>query len=318
MGFKLIIKEVNTLFISKEGGIKAIEEGLDQHFRNKHTLSIGYKEIIKMKNLGTITNRDLEITKFLFKFTFATAEQVQMYLEIKFPDFAANVDTIKARMDKLVKYRVLNKFSFSERTDNALEIFCMDLGGRHLLASYSNEDTTDWYTVETMKGSIVIKRQLFITEFYLRLMNTSGSKVSSFTPNPEMRIGRQSIIPSFEFSLDDGVKNSYLCEIVLKEDMPSNFKTQAFKLESLLSTNGWKKYYYEWEKPPALLFIADSDFIALDSSRLFYRSTNIDRFRVTTVDRIKNPLYESGVFMKYIDRVEELEAVTSSRFQNDE
>lgn len=311
------------MFITNEDGINGIKEGYDQVFKNMHTTTIGFKEVIKMKNNGSITNRDLEICKFLFRFTFATKEQIAEFLDLECSEGDSNIDRIKERLDLLVKFRILNKFILSKDNNykdkpNALEIYSLDLGGRQLLSSYSNEDTSDWYTVDTMKSAEIVKRKLYITRFYLKLKATSKDKISSFSVEPEMRVGKQSIIPSIAFSLiDNGKTYSYLCEVVLDVDIPATFRSNAFKLESLLDTNAWKKYYCEWEDQPAILLITESDFTALDSSRLIFKSTKLRRFRVTTVERIEKPLYESGVFMKYLDRTEELEAVSSARFSSD-
>lgn len=55
---------------------QAIPAGYKQTFQNKFTSSISKNEVIKMKNEGKLTDRDLEIAKFLFKFRFATVEQI--------------------------------------------------------------------------------------------------------------------------------------------------------------------------------------------------------------------------------------------------
>lgn len=313
----------------KEDNIYGIKEGYNQVFKNQHTLSIGHKEIIKMRTVGEITDRDLIITKFLFNFTFATSLQVMEYLSIEHPEMSTSEIAIKSRLDKLVQYRVLNKFKlyegeldpnkrYEDLTDDALEIYCMDLGGRYLLANFSNEETSNWYTVRTMKISEVIKRELYTTEFYIKLMKSSGPKIKFFNINPSMNIGRQEVIPSFEFCLDDNGKSLYyIGEIVLDIDIPVSLRSKVIRLESLLSTQGWKKYYYDADNPPPILLIAESDIVALDASKLMYNSTNLRAFRSSTIKRIDNPFQEAGVFMKYLDRVEELQPVISSKFQID-
>lgn len=314
------------MVILKSDTIKNIKADYNQLFQNKHTLSIGFKEVIKMKDNGSITERDLIITKFLFRFNFATPEQIHQYLEVVYPEMAATTEVIESRMNKLVQYRVLNKFILVEDPEakpqdranypsESLEIFCMDLGGRHLLANYSNEEVNNWYTVETMKTSKLIQKELFVASFYINLRKTTGDRIKFFNINPEMRVGRQSITPSFEFCLDDkGTNLYYVGEIVLDVDMPGEFRSKSINLESLFNTNAWKKYYYDVKSAPPLLIVAESDFIALDASRMFYQMTEINKFRVTTIERMQKPFYETGVFMKYVDKAQELFEVASSKF----
>lgn len=308
----------------KGDNITEIKEGLKQVFQNAFTLSIGQKEIIKMKNNGVITDRDLEIAKFLFKFRFATLEQIYSYLEVlnrNKNEEMSSINNINNRLNKLVNYRILNKFMLTEDltadkiAPEALEIFCLDLGGRYLLANYSNEDTSDWYTTENMKASEIINKNLAVTNFYLSLIKTIPDKVVFFTLEPKMNIGKQVIIPSFDMCLKIGGNNSYFIgEIVRTYDFPIHFRDKAFKLESLIQSNAWKKYYYDAPTPPVLFLFADSDMTALESSRLMTEATEIRRFRVTTDERVKKPLYEMGAFLKYSEERNVLQEIKATTF----
>ena len=308
----------------KGDNITQIEEGFRQVFQNAFTLNIGQKEIIKMKNNGVITDRDLEIAKFLFKFRFATLEQIYSYLEVLNKDKneeMSSINNINNRLNKLVNYRILNKFMLTEDltadkiAPEALEIFCLDLGGRYLLANYSNEDTSDWYTTENMKASEIINKNLAVTNFYLSLIKTIPDKVVFFTLEPKMNIGKQVIIPSFDMCLKIGGNNSYFIgEIVRTYDFPIHFRDKAFKLESLIQSNAWKKYYYDAPTPPVLFLFADSDMTALESSQLMTEATEIRRFRVTTDERVKKPLYEMGAFLRYSEERNVLQEIKATTF----
>jgi len=308
----------------KGDNITEIKEGLKQVFQNAFTLSIGQKEIIKMKNNGVITDRDLEIAKFLFKFRFATLEQIYSYLEVlnrNKNEEMSSINNINNRLNKLVNYRILNKFMLTEDltadkiAPEALEIFCLDLGGRYLLANYSNEDTSDWYTTENMKASEIINKNLAVTNFYLSLIKTIPDKVVFFTLEPKMNIGKQVIIPSFDMCLKIGGNNSYFIgEIVRTYDFPIHFRDKAFKLESLMQSNAWKKYYYDAPTPPVLFLFADSDMTALESSQLMTEATEIRRFRVTTDERVKKPLYEMGAFLRYSEERNVLQEIKATTF----
>lgn len=308
----------------KGDNITEIKEGLKQVFQNAFTLSIGQKEIIKMKNNGVITDRDLEIAKFLFKFRFATLEQIYSYLEVlnrNKNEEMSSINNINNRLNKLVNYRILNKFMLTEDltadkiAPEALEIFCLDLGGRYLLANYSNADTSDWYTTENMKASEIINKNLAVTNFYLSLIKTIPDKVVFFTLEPKMNVGKQVIIPSFDMCLKVGGNNSYFIgEIVRTYDFPIHFRDKAFKLESLMQSNAWKKYYYDAPTPPVLFLFADSDMTALESSQLMTEATEIRRFRVTTDERVKKPLYEMGAFLRYSEERNVLQEIKATTF----
>lgn len=315
------------MVILKSDTIRGIKPQFKQLFENQHTLNIGFKEVIKMKECGTITERDLIITKFLFKFNFATVDQIHDYLTILNPEMASNPEAIKNRLNKLVQYRVLNKFILVEDQEakinekgsypeDSLEVYCMDVGGRYLLANYSNEEVADWYTVLTMKISELVQKELFVTQFYINLIRSSGDKVVFFNINPKMNVGRQSINPHFELCLNDNGKRAYyIGEVVLEIDMPGEFRGRAIKYESLLKTNGWKKYFHDIENAPPLLIVSESDYVALDASQMLHGMTEMDKFRATTIDRMEQPFYENGTFLKYENREGILQAVTLTKFK---
>lgn len=310
------------MYFKKDENITYIKEGLKQVFENKFNINIGQKEIIKMKNSGIITDRDLSISKFLFKFKFATLQQIYLYLKLD-----SNVEknsseiSIKNRLDKLVQYRVINKFMLTEDeslekiSPDALEIYCLDLGGRYLLAHYSNEDTTDWYSIINMKTSEIINKNLCVTEFYLSLMKTCPEKVTYFNVEPEIRVGKKNVIPSFDMCINiSGNNNYFLGEIVRHFDFPIIFKEKAFKLESLFESNAWKKYYYDSPTPPVLFIFADSETTALEISKLITETTEMKRFRLSTDERIKKPLHETGSFLKYVKSKGVLQEITATTF----
>lgn len=307
------------LHLSQVDDISTIREGLKQVFQNKFTLNIGQKEIIKMKNEGVLTERDLNMAKFLFEFRFATLNQIYNFLNAHGDD--SSISSVKNRLNKLVEYRIVNKFMLTEDlvaeriTPDALEIFCLDLGGRYLLAHYSNEDTTDWYTTENMKDSGIINKNLAATEFYLSLINTCKDKVAYFNIEPDIRVGKKNVIPSFDMCIDVlGNKNYFVGEIIREFDFPVYFREKAYKLELLFESNAWKKYYYDAPAPPVLFLVADSDITAFEASRLITEATGIRRFRATTDDRLKKPLYEAGAFLRYSEDEEILEEIKSTTF----
>lgn len=309
---------LQLVYVRPEGEPLIIPADLKQTFENKFTLNIGKNEIVKMKNNNVITDRDLAIAKFLFRFKFATADQISRLVST-----GDKVVNMRNRLDKLVKYRVLNKFMLSyvesDRFQEGAEgFYCLDLGGKYLLSHYSNEDTSDWYTTVNMKTSEIISKDIFVTEFFLRLMKTCPKKITHFQSNPELRIGKKNLYPSFEMRMTVNGQNRYFIGEVFREyDFPAQARERILKLETLLTTNTWKKYYYEGERPPILFAFADSDLTALEVGKAITEMSEIRNFRISTDERIGRELYESGAFLKYIEEKDVLQEIRATTFKPD-
>lgn len=307
------------MILKKESNYLEIEPGYKQIFKNEFTIMIGQRQIIRMKNAGMITDRDLEISKFLFKFVFATDEQIVTYLNLISND-ESKKNSITQRLNKLVEYRILNKFMLSkidglDLDSEALFVYCLDLGGRYLLESYSTEDTLDWYSTRNMKASELISKDLAIVDFGLSVMNSAKEKLVYFNPHPDVKVGKTNITPSFELCLENnGVKSFFIGEVVRKWDFPTLFRGRSVKLEEFFQGNRWKKYYYESDSAPVLFLMTDSDELALDVSKMVTATTELRRFRTTTDQRIKKHLGELGAFLRYNEDEEMLEEIQASVF----
>lgn len=295
------------MYVRKGEIVTAIPSGWKQVFASPFTLSVGQKEIVKMKNAGTITDRDLDIAKLLFKFRFATLEQILRYLNhLEDSEGKTSASVLKNRLDKLITYKVINKFMISKDAlmdkiqPDALEIYCLDLGGRYLLTHYSNEDTTDWYSVVNMKTSEHVAKNITTLNFYLTLLTTSHGKVEYFNVEPELRVGKKVVIPAFELSyVSDGLRHFFIGEVVKTIDFPVQFREKAQKLNSLLETDAWKKYCMDAVEAPILFVITDSDQLAGHVARHIEETTEIRRYRMSTDDRIMRAFTEKGAFLRY-------------------
>ena len=311
------------MYLRKGEDISRIKEELKQVFDHDFILNVGQREIVKMRNANTITDRDLDIVKFLFRFKFATGKQIQRYLDIV-KNNENSLNGLTTRLDKLVKYRVLNKFMltnnpiYTEIQEDAEVIYCLDLGGRYLLANYSNEDTSEWYSIVNMKTSEIVSKNLSVTDFYLAVMEVIPDKVLYFTPDPDIKSGKKVINPSFDMCIEvNGNKNFFVGEVVKEFDFPIHFREKAIKLETLLEGNAWKKYYYDAMSPPVLFLVADSDQTAFEISTLITEVTEMKRFRLTTDERIKKPLYEDGAFLRFNEEDKVLEEIRAMTFMPD-
>jgi len=290
-----------------------------QIFRYQFSVTgVSKNEIIRLRYNGQLTDRDLEITKFLFNHTFATAEQIGLYLD-------GVGEKIRHRLEELVKKRVLNSFILAEYDEkmnpkDALVIYCLDFGGKYLLSNYGGEDTSDWYSTVNMKGSDLVARDLIATQFYVNLHKSSGKNLRNFKANPQMKVANKHVSPLFEFALDVNFSRKYLIgEVVLDGDEALSFRDQILKLEGLLTTNAWRKYFVDVEEPPLLVLVAENDLVARNAAAVINRATEIDHRRIllTTIDRMETLFYEKGAFLVYDPQTNKLKNAIVNAFKPD-
>ena len=278
-----------------------IKTGLNQKFVNEFDYKkVNENVLIKMKQKNTISERDLEIAKFLFKIRFATLNQIHRYLGCNI-----NKSNLKTRLDKLVTYRVINKFTFvtpDGTKEEQLGFYCLDTGGRHLLAHYSTGGTEDWNTSVNIKAAELVGENLLATELYVRLLETCPDKLTNFEIYPEFRCGEITIKPHFKCTLTIGDKKIHFIGDVNRDyHFPDEFDKKARKLESLLTTNAWRKYYRNEVNPPILLIFSNSDNTVKEAAETIHSLTRLDlkKIRFSTDERIKEALGEKGTFLKY-------------------
>lgn len=298
-------------------------DSFQQVFQNKFTNNIDKDKIISEQYEGNITKRDIEIVRFLFKCRFATANQVYRYLRaINVVDDTSSESSIKIRMDKLIGlYRVLNKFMLSSYESSgiesdALEIYCVDLGGKFLMHNFSSE------TLEEVRGwkprtanlqmASSIAKDLCVADFYIKVTEIFGKKLDFFNTYKKVLCDGEPMTFTFDFCVDtDGEKKYFVGHRVREIDLISKFGEQADKIEALMSTPGWKKYYAETEIAPMLIFITDDDYNAQEVARSVSKR-KIDRYRVTTLERASGDL--SVAFMSYDSDTDQLKLSRSSLF----
>lgn len=313
-------------YIKASETIPHIPDGLKQTFQKPIKGNVSHQIVARMKNDGTLTDRDLAIATFLFRYRFATIEQIYEYLKLmKLDTLQAKTDgevpketsiiSIRNRLEKLISYRIVNKFQLGIVEDDmvqpdALHIYCLDLGGKFLLANYSNEDTSDWTVTHNLKSSCHISKDLVVTNIYLKLLRNCGSRLVAFEKNPLRKCENISIIPTFDFTIEYmGGYRHFVCEVIKDFDMPIEFRKKAIKLEKLLKTNAWKKYYFGSNAEPVLLLFAEDDNLALDVGRVISGQTEIESFRISTEERAMDLS-----FLKYIPEEDKLKKVKTSVF----
>lgn len=274
-----------------------------QIFMNKFTTTVSKNEVIKMYNEGKLTDKDLLVCEFLFNNRFATLYQINAMLRAN-----GHTDLQSQRAFKLSQNRIINRFLLSEEedvqfNDDSKMIYCLDIGGKYLLTHYSSLDTTEWLTSNNMMSQDIVENVLMANDVYIKLLTTIKDKLVSFRILEERRVGKQSTTIDFDFGIklnEDTVKY-YICNFFRESDMSKNFQNKAVKLESLITTNGWKKYYFGGENAPACFFVGESDSSALNIATQInecYSFAGKDRY--STFSRlIEKNLYDRDIFLKY-------------------
>lgn len=311
------------MYIKTMEELYSVSNDFKQVFQNQFSIGISKNEVLKMKNDDILTDRDVEIAKLLFRFTFATLSQIYDYLKkidkltLKKADTTEEVkettiNSIHARLDKLTKNRILNKFVLVEDKDNekiesdAENIYCLDLGGKYLLESYSDEDTSEWFYTANLKAPIIISKKIISLTFYLSLLTNNKESLLYFETNPLRKCERNMIIPDFEFSIrNQNIPKYFVCEIVKESDLISYLPKKMDKYERLIETNAWKKYY-DSENPPILFLICETDLVSQAVGKLVSRRS-IEKYRLSSFERIQNDL--SIAFMQYVKEADKLKQV---------
>lgn len=269
----------------------------NQSFYNKWNYFSNYRELLKSRSENRITDDDMIIIKFLFRFTFATIDMIARLLKKE------DIQEVEKQLDHLVNSKALNSFILALGHDNtfppdALKIYCLDLGGRTLLSHFSNEDTTNWDTTLNMKSPEKITNDLVVGDFYIKLKETCPGRIVYFKQNPEFRIGRTAIIPSFEMGIEVNkfLTEYYVGQVVRDYDYPMNFRSKLERLNSVFTTNAWKKYYHDTLTPPTILFLGESDLSIAKMASMIDGTSEIKDFRLTTDERLKKEL--SSAFLE--------------------
>jgi len=289
--------------------LREVPSTYKQVFQNTFTNSVDKTKTISAKYNDAITDRDILIAEFLFKFRFATIDQIFKYLELTGNiESDVSVSSLKARLDKLVKmYRVLNKFILSPYESanfdsRDLEFYCLDLGGQFLLYNFTNQSESsilNWrpknanlHTAET------VYRDFRIVDFYLKVLEIFGDDLVYFKPYKRMTYDKKQTTVTFDFCVDKdqcGDYKYFIGEMVTELEMITRFPESADALEQIVSTNTWRKYY-TGDKPPVIFFFVDADDDAIEVAKSI-ALRQIDKFRITTIDRVKGDL--STAFMVY-------------------
>ncbi|MEG1299894.1 MAG: hypothetical protein RSC93_04265 [Erysipelotrichaceae bacterium] len=284
-----------------------IPDGLEQlfHYTPSPTTSVSVGKLCELYNGGQLNKTEIEIVNFLYEFTLGTIDQIYKLFNFK------TKEDLKKSLDKLVKFRMLNKFCLvnNERTysDDNFVVYCIDMGGASFLKHFKNgEDYQNWKTESIIMPSIKVAKKLTLNDFYLRLLESCPKKLKMFETRPIIFLGKTRIEPHFSLCVEQEDKEKFFVgEVVYNNDVDiyssggGRFREKAVRLESLMVTNVWKKNYGN-EAVPTLLIIAEDDETALRVAEII-ALTDIPTYRITTLNRMQMKLSDSGAFLSYKD-----------------
>lgn len=273
------------------------DQDYKQIFKNKWNNNVSSQVVVNMKDNGLVNDDDITILKFLFKTHFATAEMLYRLL-----GSTTSFDAFEARLEKHVKNRLINKFCLSqyegeEIPNDALLIYCLDIGGKLLLSHFSNLDTTNWYTIENKKCPELITRDLVSGNFLIKLQQACPDKIKFFRTNANYRIGRTEVVFSLEFGLMiDGRLKYFVGEVIRDYDYPIGLRDKVVNFDQVLASKVVKKYFVGTDDQPIFIGIAEDDRNAVDAFKIFNESEILKVF-VSTDERLTKDLSEKGTFL---------------------
>lgn len=252
----------------------------------------------------------LNILIFLSQFWFATMDQIRAALVIKH----LNAGLAGEIVEEYVANRILNCFTLAEHEldtmpEDAMRIYCLDHGARHILSHYYREDFVYWQSTDNLRGTEQIVKCLSTCRFYLALARVKEENLRSFEPVFDASIGRRNARFSARFEIlnkKGGAPSStweqeptkkYILESVRDYDLPTYWERKASEqIRTYLSLKYWQQNFPE---EPTFILLAESKKSALEAAGIYHRIIGGDNFRVTTDQEVLRGM-EKAVFYKYI------------------
>ncbi len=256
----------------------------------------------------------LNILIFLSQFWFATRDQIKQAVELKGID-GGLVDEV---IDDYVENRVMNCFTLAshelpEIPADAMRIYCMDHGARHILSHYYREDFVYWQSTDNLRGTEQIVKCLSTLRFYLALAKVKQENLRVFEPLFDVSIGRRNARFSacFEILNKKGGEEStewkkdptrkFILESVRDYDLPTYWtKKCTEQIKTYLNQKYWQQNFFE---EPVIILLAENKNSALEAADIFFRITGNENFRVTTDAEMLKGM-EKAIFYKYVPSAE--------------
>ena len=247
----------------------------------------------------------LEILGFLYRFTFATHDQLARMLRQK----GISTDGLDDMLQILLDQRMANFCYFSKYDqggnppENAFRVYCLDFGAVCILSHFYC-DNISWFSTDAMVRVELVLKYLTTALFYLSLAEARGDALRYFKPVYDVTIGHRDIRFSASFEIIQGfTSHAFILESIRAYDLPSGWADKVDKkiVPFALQDKYWTKYFSDAE--PVYIFLVENDEQALEAAKIFYRRTGKENFRLITDTQLKGGL-DKAVFLKYIPNTE--------------
>ena len=250
----------------------------------------------------------LEILILLLDYTFATRKQIKRLLQLKgiLPDgdLPEADEQLDALLRKYLDTRLLNCFTLSAYEmesipDDAFIIYCLDHGARHILSHFYHDDVAiTWKSTNALRSAELVSKYLVTNEFYLSLLTSKGSSLSSFQPTADFKIRSRDIRFSATFRLQKGATPvDCILEVVRRSDLPINWRKKTNEqIAPFIMEKFWNRYF---RLEPMMIFIAEDLAQAEELAEIFYLRTESTMFRVTIDNELLKGMDQAFLY-KYV------------------
>lgn len=304
-----------------------IPDNYEQSFQFPPVVKADTIQVLKLVQNQNISDEEIKIMKFLTMVNFATQEQLVRFCEIN--RICGEEGAFRAVMRHLMTVRLINRFMMSdeklEKGDripkDAKSYFCATSGAAELLEHMSTAvSLIEWDISEVVKPAGMVARNVLITELYLRLEECCPGRLSKTTGNffrtvPKYSVGKSRIIMDADFRIASPKNEdvSFVCSVFRTFDNDQEVSERIERIETLLCTQGWRKYFPFDDEEPVLILLCDNEE-TIEKMTNVMSHRKIARFFFTTIERMKMPLGQKGAFLKYDLETNEISEAKAGTF----
>lgn len=271
------------------------------------------KKLIDLKQKLVISTLDVEILKLLSMFDVAPSEYIARSLGHE------DTSVVEKRLQRLIDYHIINAFMLTDGAelklkDDAILFYTLDVGALIILGHYTDIDVSNYRPENAIMTSTKANKRLMAMDFYFKLKEALGSRLSTFTIDPVLTCGKTKYIPKAYFTIaTENGKKGYFLEVARTSEFYEldtvRLSGKLARCSSILNTNAWKKYF-DGDTAPTLLIYADTDESLKLCVNIIEANDMTDRTRFCTATSLRKSL--DNAFLKYQEGT--VKAVKSKSF----
>lgn len=276
------------------------------------------REIVRKKMNGDVGQAEIDAAAFCYEHVVATEDMLRIVCN------AADDKDFRDKLDKLVLYRVLNRFILcnDDRSrdfpKDAMWFYTLDLAGKYLLEHYWKNYADRWSTGTPGLCVEKISRALVAGEFHVKLLDSCPNKLKEFKCRT-YRQGRESATLSFEFRLevtrdDEIVKRYFIGDVIRSFEDEADMRERINFISSICSTKAWQRLWPYSGDVPVVLFVVE-DETKIEELINYLRMYKIPKFFITTDVEIANGLDRPvGVWKRFNEELLTIEDAKTKMF----